>query len=175
MSPSIGFSVEMQALSIVHSSPELEPQTHSLEAVQPTEDAANFDNLSTAELTDLGDALASMLATGNHVEQTTTTATATSYEESSLSQSPLTNRISSCSSPEDKSANTSITSQDIIDVVDLDVSDGVSAASPENASLLGGKSPASSDSEEDYSISDDHVKKNGKIIKLPQSKKNILT
>ena len=173
MSPSIGFSVEMQALSIVHSSPELEPQTHSLEAVQPTEDAANFDDLSTAELTDLGDALASMLATGNHVEQTTTTAAATSYEESSLSQSPLTNRISS--SPEDKSANTSITSQDIIDVVDLDVSDGVSAASPENASLLGGKSPASSDSEEDYSISDDHVKKNGKVIKLPQSKEKNLT
>ena len=140
--------VEMQALSIVHSSPELEASAFP-------DTAAEFDRLSTTELQDLGDALATMLAPSP--DQNTA-----SMEDSALS--PPSPSIASGSSPGEKSALSSISSQD------LDVVSAASLGSPENGAPLDSKSPPSSDSEEDHPTTEDYVKKNGKIIKLPQSK-----
>ena len=143
----------MQALNVMQSSP-ADPELKAF----VSDTSAEFNSLSTSELKDLGDALAHILSASpsdaeTRVEQTP------ALPIPPLSPSSV---AGSCSPGEDKASSD-------IDVVGLSGGE----TSPENGALLEVKSPpASSDSEDEQSTTDEHVKKNGKIIKLPQSKKN---
>ena len=138
----------MEALSIVRgssSSPSHEPH-EPLEAAQARYQEATIADITNAEYRDLGDALASIFSASSPHPQPSESAT--------IQHSVIDGDLSSCS----ETGGSSLTSGDLM----LAGSGSSSCGSPSGAAQQEGKSPASSDSEDESGKQ--------KTIKLPQSK-----
>lgn len=190
------FAVEMKALNVVNSSSEQEPHICSELAVSspspPSEDrlddADEALDLSNADFRDLGDALISILGLPAEDKEAQNPLSG-SNEQTPQFTSVITNpRFLHSSSPPHSaeatlhpaypSPSSSVTSSssydDIASIISeedkspMSVQDIVEAASRE-ADVARRKSSASSESD------DENKTKNGKAIKLPQSKKTVAT